>query len=177
MAVAARLTAMHPQTLRKYERAGLIEPSRPSGNQRLYSEADIRRLKRIRYLVEVRGVNIAGLELTLKMTDRLDALEPEATADELRTAIGDVSDMGREPRGEGPGNDQEPPMNHLDMDELHVADQEPGATRILTEEGWEDASFVDPDDDWRLLEDGSWTSPDGRTRTWLAVGPEPPGPD
>jgi hypothetical protein len=68
-------------------------------------------------------------------------------------------------------------MNHPDMDELRAADQEPGVTRVLTEEGWEDASFVDPDDDWRLLGDGSWTSPDGRTRTWLSVGPEPPGPD
>jgi hypothetical protein len=63
MAVASRLTGMHPQTLRKYERAGLIRPTRQSGNQRLYSEADVRRLRRIRYLVEVRGVNIAGLEL------------------------------------------------------------------------------------------------------------------
>jgi predicted site-specific integrase-resolvase len=59
MAVAARLTGMHPQTLRKYERAGLLTPSRQQGNQRLYSAADVQRLLRIRYLVEVRGVNIA----------------------------------------------------------------------------------------------------------------------
>src|SRR6188474_2851567 len=74
MAVASRLTGMHPQTLRKYERAGLIRPARQSGNQRLYSEADVQRLRRIRYLVEVRGVNVAGLELTLGMSDRLDKL-------------------------------------------------------------------------------------------------------
>jgi MerR family transcriptional regulator, heat shock protein HspR len=97
MAVAARMTGMHPQTLRKYERAGLIRPSRPSGNQRLYSEADIRRLRRIRYLVEHRGVNIAGLELTLRMTDRLDELGSEPTQAELQAAVEQVSDMSREP--------------------------------------------------------------------------------
>jgi MerR family transcriptional regulator, heat shock protein HspR len=97
MAVAARLTAMHPQTLRKYERAGLIRPSRPSGNQRLFSEADVKRLRRIRYLVEVRGVNIAGLALALEMTDRLDALGSEPTRAELQAAVDQVGEMGREP--------------------------------------------------------------------------------
>jgi MerR family transcriptional regulator, heat shock protein HspR len=97
MAVASRLTGMHPQTLRKYERAGLIRPARQSGNQRLYSEADVRRLRRIRYLVEVRGVNIAGLELTLRMADRLDALGSEPTPAELQDAVDQVADMSREP--------------------------------------------------------------------------------
>jgi MerR family transcriptional regulator, heat shock protein HspR len=97
MAVASRLTGMHPQTLRKYERAGLIRPARQSGNQRLYSEADVRRLRRIRYLVEVRGVNIAGLELTLRMADRLDALGTEPTPAELQDAVDQVADMSREP--------------------------------------------------------------------------------
>ncbi len=54
IAVASRLTGMHPQTLRKYERAGLLRPSRQSANQRLYSSADIERLHHIRYLVDVR---------------------------------------------------------------------------------------------------------------------------
>ena len=97
MAVASRLTGMHPQTLRKYERAGLITPSRQSGNQRLYSDADIERLRRIRYLVETRGVNIAGLELTLRMADRLDGIGGDATRAELQDAIDQVSDMSREP--------------------------------------------------------------------------------
>ena len=97
MAVASRLTGMHPQTLRKYERAGLITPARQSSNQRLYSEADVRRLRRIRYLVEDRGVNIAGLELTLGMSDRLDELAPDATLAELLEAIEQVGDMSREP--------------------------------------------------------------------------------
>lgn len=97
MAVASRLTGMHPQTLRKYERAGLLSPSRQAGNQRLYSDADVRRLRRIRYLVEVRGVNIAGLELTLRMADRLDSLGSDATRAELRETIDHVADMSREP--------------------------------------------------------------------------------
>jgi MerR family transcriptional regulator/heat shock protein HspR len=97
MAVASRLTGMHPQTLRKYERAGLIRPSRQSGNQRLYSEADLRRLRRIRYLVEVRGVNIAGLALTLGMADRLDAVGSGSTLEQLQEAVDQVSDMSREP--------------------------------------------------------------------------------
>jgi MerR family transcriptional regulator/heat shock protein HspR len=97
MAVASRLTGMHPQTLRKYERAGLITPARQAGNQRLYSEADVRRLRRIRYLVEVRGVNIAGLELTLGMADRLDAVGSDSTRSQLQEAIDQVADMSREP--------------------------------------------------------------------------------
>ena len=100
MAVASRLTGMHPQTLRKYERAGLVTPSRQSGNQRLYSESDIRRLRRIRYLVEERGVNIAGLALTLEMADRLDSLGSDATQAELQAAVDQVGDMSREPAGE-----------------------------------------------------------------------------
>jgi MerR family transcriptional regulator, heat shock protein HspR len=97
MAVASRITGMHPQTLRKYERAGLIRPVRQAGNQRLYSAADVRRLRRIRYLVEVRGVNIAGLELALRMADRLDAVEPDATRAQLQEAIDQVAHMSREP--------------------------------------------------------------------------------
>jgi MerR family transcriptional regulator/heat shock protein HspR len=97
MAVASRLTGMHPQTLRKYERAGLLRPSRQSGNQRLYSNADVLRLRRIRYLVEVLGVNIAGLALTLRMADRLDSLGSNATRAELRETVDHVVDMSREP--------------------------------------------------------------------------------
>ena len=97
IAVASRLTGMHAQTLRKYERAGLLRPARQSGNQRLYSIADIRRLERIRYLVEVRGLNIAGLEVTLAVSDRLDVLGRNATREELQMAIDQASEMSREP--------------------------------------------------------------------------------
>jgi len=97
IAVASRLTGMHPQTLRKYERAGLLTPARPSGNQRLYSASDVERLKRIQYLVEQKGVNVAGLELALAMTDRLDEIVLNSTRAEMQHAIDDASDMSREP--------------------------------------------------------------------------------
>ena len=54
-----------------------------------------------------------------------------------------------------------------------IDDVERGVTRVLTDEGWDDASYVDPADDWTLLADGSWSSPDGRIRSWPAFGPEP----
>ena len=57
--------------------------------------------------------------------------------------------------------------------ELDVAATEPGVTRVLTEEGWEESRYIDPGDGWRLLDDGSWSSPDGHTRSWPAMGPEP----
>jgi MerR family transcriptional regulator/heat shock protein HspR len=96
MAVAARLSGMHPQTLRKYERAGLLRPARQRGNQRLYSEADIRRLHRIQFLVGVRGLNIAGLALVFAMADRLDAVGTDATHAALRTAVDEALEMSQE---------------------------------------------------------------------------------
>ena len=82
ISVAARLLEMHPQTLRKYERLGLLRPSRTIGMLRLYSEEDIAKLRLIRHLEENLGLNLAGVELTLNllsqlldMLDRLSGLE------------------------------------------------------------------------------------------------------
>jgi len=103
MAIAAQLTRMHPQTLRKYERAGLISPSRSSGSQRLYSEADVGRLRRIHHLVDERGLNIAGLALAFAMLDRLDAVDPDAGPAELRIAIDEArGSASREKNGNDP---------------------------------------------------------------------------
>jgi MerR family transcriptional regulator/heat shock protein HspR len=74
ISVAARLVEMHPQTLRKYEREGLIAPSRTSGNLRLYSDEDIERLRQVKYLVETRGLNLAGVQLALELTHSLRQL-------------------------------------------------------------------------------------------------------
>lgn len=74
ISVAARLVEMHPQTLRKYEREGLIAPSRTSGNLRLYSDEDIERLRQVKYLVEQRGLNLAGVQLVLELTHALRGL-------------------------------------------------------------------------------------------------------
>jgi MerR family transcriptional regulator/heat shock protein HspR len=71
ISVAARLVEMHPQTLRKYEREGLVAPSRTTGNLRLYSDRDIERLRQVKYLVEERGLNLAGVQLALELTARL----------------------------------------------------------------------------------------------------------
>jgi MerR family transcriptional regulator/heat shock protein HspR len=81
ISVAARLVELHPTTLRKYERAGFLEPSRTGGNIRLYSADDIHRLRQIKYLVEERGVNLAGVQIALMLAQQLRALR-DRLADE-----------------------------------------------------------------------------------------------
>lgn len=81
MRVASMLTGMHPQTLRKYERAGLLSPSR-SKTLRMYSDEDIARLKVIKRLVDEVGLNLAGVELALKLqTATLNIKEELSLAD------------------------------------------------------------------------------------------------
>ncbi|HWO94669.1 MAG TPA: helix-turn-helix transcriptional regulator [Dehalococcoidia bacterium] len=77
ISVAARMVGMHAQTLRYYERAGLIRPSRSRGNIRLYSLADINRMRQIQRLINDLGVNLAGAEVILRMSDRISELEKE----------------------------------------------------------------------------------------------------
>ena len=77
ISIASRLVGLHAQTLRYYERVGLIWPSRTGGRQRLYSPADIERLRRIKALTEDMGVNLAGAEIALKLMGRIDELEQE----------------------------------------------------------------------------------------------------
>jgi MerR family transcriptional regulator/heat shock protein HspR len=74
ISVVSRMLQMHPQTLRKYERAGLIQPSRTIGMLRLYSDGDVRRLRLIKHLVEDIGLNLAGVELVLRLRDRMERL-------------------------------------------------------------------------------------------------------
>lgn len=75
ISVAAELADMHPQTLRMYERRGLIRPRRSSKSTRLYSLADVERLLRIQQLVAECGLNLAGVERVLEMEEQLDALQ------------------------------------------------------------------------------------------------------
>src|SRR5258708_7575440 len=75
ISVAARLVEMHPQTLRYYERAGLLKPSRSSGKIRLYSQREIERLRKIARLTNEVGVNLAGVEIIIDLTERLEALQ------------------------------------------------------------------------------------------------------
>ncbi len=77
ISVAARLLEMHPQTLRKYEREGLIAPSRTSGKFRLYSDEDLERLRQVKYLVGECGLNLAGVQLALEATQRIRSLQAQ----------------------------------------------------------------------------------------------------
>ncbi len=75
ISVAARLVDMHPQTLRYYERAGLLKPTRSSGKIRLYSAREIERLKKISRLTNELGVNLAGVQIIIDLTERLESLQ------------------------------------------------------------------------------------------------------
>jgi MerR family transcriptional regulator/heat shock protein HspR len=72
--VAAQLCGIHPQTLRQYERIGLVVPSRAGAKNRLYSENDIRRVKRIQQLTQEMGVNLAGVEIILRLLDDMEEM-------------------------------------------------------------------------------------------------------
>jgi MerR family transcriptional regulator/heat shock protein HspR len=85
ISVAARIVGMHAQTLRQYERVGLVEPKRSRGNIRLYSQADVARLRQVQRLINDLGVNLAGVEVILRMTERMRAMEQEL--EELRTEL------------------------------------------------------------------------------------------
>ena len=88
ISVAAELTGMHPQTLRIYERKGLLDPARTVGNSRRYSEDDLDRLRRIQDLTS-EGLNLAGVKRVLELeveVDRLQA-ELERAQDEARAAV------------------------------------------------------------------------------------------
>ncbi len=77
ISVAARMLGLRTQTLRYYESLGLIEPSRTRGNQRVFSRRDIEKVQRIRDLMEDLGVNLAGVEVLLKLLSRLEASEQQ----------------------------------------------------------------------------------------------------
>ena len=90
ISVAARILEMHPQTLRKYERIGLVRPSRTMGMLRLYSDEDVARLRLIKHLVGEMGLNLAGVQLALRLFNRLWRMKNqlrELKGDELREAL------------------------------------------------------------------------------------------
>jgi MerR family transcriptional regulator/heat shock protein HspR len=80
ISIAARLVGMHQQTLRYYERAGLIEPKRTGGNIRMYSNTDIQRIRQAQRLVDELGVNLAGVDIILRMSEQIRALQEELVA-------------------------------------------------------------------------------------------------
>jgi len=80
ISVVSKILNIHPQTLRQYEREGLIKPSRTEGKMRLYSQRDIDRLKLILSLVRDLGVNLAGVEIILQLKEEIERLQAEIEA-------------------------------------------------------------------------------------------------
>jgi len=85
ISVVARMVNLHPQTLRCYERVGLVVPARSPGNVRLYSTADIERLRKICRLTDELGVNLAAVEVIMRLTDTIGQLQTEM--EELRDSF------------------------------------------------------------------------------------------
>ena len=85
ISVVAKVLNLHPQTLRQYEREGLVEPGRTEGKMRLYSERDIDRIKMILRLTKDLGVNLAGVDVIFQLKEKID--EYEKIIDELRAEL------------------------------------------------------------------------------------------
>lgn len=92
ISVAADLVGMHPQTLRMYETKGLVRPQRTPGGTRLYSEADVERLRIVQRLTSELGLNLAGVELVLRLEDELRKAhaQVERLQQQLRTEVQNV---------------------------------------------------------------------------------------
>jgi len=95
ISVAAELADMHPQTLRMYEQRGLIEPKRSPKGTRLYSHADVQRLRRIQQMTAELGLNLAGVEKVLELEEQLDRMRRRVAAlehrrDELQAEIAEL---------------------------------------------------------------------------------------
>jgi MerR family transcriptional regulator/heat shock protein HspR len=75
--VVARMVSLHPQTIRNYEQIGLVTPQRSDGNIRLYSQREVERLLKINRLTQELGVNLAGVEVILRLADQIETLQVE----------------------------------------------------------------------------------------------------
>ncbi len=92
ISVVATMLDIHPQTLRQYEREGLVEPSRTEGRMRLYSQRDIDRMKLILRLTRQMGVNLAGVDITLQLKEQIEQMQLEI--DQLRDELSKVNRNG-----------------------------------------------------------------------------------
>jgi MerR family transcriptional regulator, heat shock protein HspR len=101
ISMAARMLGMHPQTLRKYERLGLVQPTRTIGSMRLYSREELERLKLIKRLVDDAGINLAGVQRLLSIAEVVQRLRPmlrdEALAvrDTRRRVVHELDELSR----------------------------------------------------------------------------------
>ena len=92
ISIVAELVGLHEQSLRMYERRGLVQPQRSEGNIRLFSDEDVERVRAIQRLINDLGVNLAGAEVILHMREQMDSMRREL--DELRRSIGESSEFG-----------------------------------------------------------------------------------
>jgi MerR family transcriptional regulator, heat shock protein HspR len=92
ISIAAELVGMHPQTLRVYESKGLLRPKRTGGNTRLYSEADLDRLRLIQQLTNELGLNLAGVEQVLRLQDEVQRMRRmlDRMERQMREAVSEV---------------------------------------------------------------------------------------
>jgi MerR family transcriptional regulator/heat shock protein HspR len=95
ISVVAKALNIHPQTLRQYEREGLISPSRTSGKMRLYSQRDIDRINMILRLTRDLGVNLAGVDIILQLKDQIDKFESEI--EDLKLKLSKLDNRGTIP--------------------------------------------------------------------------------
>lgn len=100
ISVVAERFEVHPQTLRLYEREGLLQPSRTDGNTRLYTDGDVERLEVILSLTRDLGVNLAGVEIILNMRDKMDAMQRQMR--EFVTYVNDTMEWAEDGAGEDP---------------------------------------------------------------------------
>jgi len=95
ISVVASILNIHPQTLRQYEKEGLISPSRTKGRMRLYSQRDIDRIKLVLQLTRKMGINLAGVDVILKLKEQIDEMSKEI--EELREELSKVNRNGLVP--------------------------------------------------------------------------------
>lgn len=88
ISAAAQMLEIHPQTLRKYERLGLIQPSRTVGSLRVYSREEVARVRIIKHLVEDRGINLAGVQRLLSIVEVMERIRPLMDEGALSTGAG-----------------------------------------------------------------------------------------
>jgi len=97
ISIVSSMLNIHPQTLRQYERDGLIKPSRTQGRMRLYSQRDIDRMKMILRLTRDLGVNIAGIDIILRLKEQMEEMEQEIEM--LKQELASVNRLGSVPKG------------------------------------------------------------------------------
>ena len=107
ISVVARMVGLHQQTIRSYERVGLLQPARSNGNTRLFSHQDVERLRQVIRLVNDLGVNLAGVEVILRLSNQIEELQQELThtRHELHHARAKLQQyqQGRQPNPGQPG--------------------------------------------------------------------------